>query len=61
MGIRYYFTDELQARCAINDVQNLGYWATSVSKGKSDTCACIVETSELAEGIIETRYKDFIQ
>lgn len=60
MGIRYFFKDELASRKAISDCHNLGYWAISVSKGSADRCKAIIEVSELAEGLIESRFKDYL-
>lgn len=60
MGIRYFFKDELASRKAISDCWNLGYWAHTVTEGSGDSCKAIIEVSELAEGLIESRFKDFI-
>lgn len=60
MGIRYFFKDVLASRKAISDCWNLGFWAYSVTPGSADSCKAIIEVSELAEGLIESRYKDFI-
>lgn len=61
MAIRYYFTSEIEARKAINDCNNLGYWANSVKGGHPQGVKMIVECTELAEGLIESRYKEFIK
>lgn len=58
MGIRYYFKNEVVARQAINDIQNLGYWARSFRSGLPLGAALGVECSELAEGICESRFSN---
>ena len=60
MAIRYFFKDELNARCAVSDINNLGYWAVTFKTGLPSGAVCGVECSELAEGICESRYADFL-
>lgn len=60
MAYRYFFTDECKAKQAIHDCHNNGYWAHTISKGESDTCKVIVEATELASGIFESKeYKKY--
>ena len=58
MGIRYYFKNEVVARQAGNDCRNLGYWATTFKSGVPAPAVIGLECSELAEGLIESRYSD---
>lgn len=58
MAIRYYFKNEVIARQAISDCQNLGYWAIPVISGLPVGAALGVECSALAEGLIESRFPD---
>lgn len=58
MAIRYYFKNEVIARQAISDCQNLGYWAVSFSSGLPAGAALGVECSALAEGLFESRFAD---
>lgn len=60
MATRYNFTSELEARKAVNDCHNLGLWATTLKSGCPEGAKLIVECSELAEGLIESRYRDYI-
>lgn len=60
MVIRYFFKDECAARRAVNDSRNLGYWACLFKTGVPAPAVIGVECSELALGLIESRYRDFI-
>lgn len=60
MSMRYFFKDELNARRAVSDINNLGYWAITFKIGLPSGAVCGVECSDLAEGICESRYAEFI-
>lgn len=61
MALRYLFTSEIEARKAINECNNLGYWAYSVTGGYPQGVKMIIECTEQAEGLIETRYSEFLK
>lgn len=56
MAIRYYFKNEVCARQAVSDCNNLGYWAFTFKSGLPKGAKLGVECSPLSEGLIETRF-----
>ena len=59
-AIRYNFKSMIEAKKAVNDCHNIGYWAVIVLPGRKLENSCIVECSPLAAGLIESRYKNYI-
>lgn len=60
MAIRYFFNDELAGRQAAADIRNLGFWAITFTSGLPNGAKIGVECSELAEGICEVRFTEFL-